>query len=95
MPGYIVAQIIWGIAAASFLRAMFGAIGLLGATTPGPGGSDFKALAMEVLLTTGLVSTILGTSSGARIILVPMELSRSVAILLWRAFGRRPLAAPR
>jgi aquaporin Z len=45
---------------------MFGTIGLLGATTPGPGGSDFKALAMEVLLTTGLVSTILGTSSGAR-----------------------------
>ncbi|HVC77506.1 MAG TPA: aquaporin, partial [Candidatus Micrarchaeaceae archaeon] len=26
----------------------------------------FKALAMEVLLTTGLVSTILGTASGAR-----------------------------
>jgi len=66
VPGYIVAQIIGGIAAASFLRAMFGTIGLLGATTPGPGGSDFKALAMEVLLTTGLVSTILGTSSGAR-----------------------------
>ena len=51
VPGYIVAQIIGGIAAASFLRAMFGTIGLLGATTPGPGGSDFKALAMEVLLT--------------------------------------------
>ena len=64
--GYITAQIIGGIAAASFLRALFGIQGLLGATTPGPGVSDFKALAMEVLLTTGLVSTILGTASGAR-----------------------------
>jgi aquaporin Z len=66
VPGYITAQIIGGIAAASFLRALFGIQGLLGATTPGQGVSDFTALAMEVLLTTGLVSTILGTASGAR-----------------------------
>jgi aquaporin Z len=45
---------------------MFGTIGLLGATTPGQGVSDFKVLIMEILLTTGLVSTILGTASGAR-----------------------------
>lgn len=66
VPGYITAQIVGGIAAASFLRAMFGIQGVLGATTPGAGAGDFKALAMEVLLTTGLVSTILGTASGAR-----------------------------
>jgi aquaporin Z len=66
VPGYIGAQFIGGIAATTFLRAMFGTIGLLGATTPGPGVSDFKALIMEILLTTGLVSTILGTASGAR-----------------------------
>ncbi len=66
VPGYITAQIIGGIAAASFLRSLFGIEGLLGATTPGPGVSEFTALAMEVLLTTGLVSTILGTASGAR-----------------------------
>jgi aquaporin Z len=66
VPGYIGAQFIGGIAAASFLRAMFGTIGLLGATTPGQGVSDLKALIMEILLTTGLVSTILGTASGAR-----------------------------
>jgi aquaporin Z len=66
VPGYLVAQIVGGVAAASFLRAMFGTRGLLGATTPGAGVGDFKALAMEVLLTTGLVSTILGTASGAR-----------------------------
>ena len=66
VPGYLVAQIVGGVAAASFLRAMFGTRGLLGATTPGAGVGDFRALVMEVLLTTGLVSTILGTSSGAR-----------------------------
>jgi aquaporin Z len=62
----MVAQIVGGLAAASFLRLMFGTAGLLGATTPGLGVSDLKALSMEVLLTTGLVSTILGTASGAR-----------------------------
>jgi aquaporin Z len=66
VPGYIGAQLVGSIAAAGFLRAMFGAIGLLGATTPGPGVSDLKAFVMEILLTTGLVSTILGTASGAR-----------------------------
>ncbi|AKJ67983.2 major intrinsic protein [Pandoraea thiooxydans] len=66
VPGYIGAQLVGGIAAASFLRAMFGTAALLGATTPGSGVSDVKALAMEILLTTGLVSTILGTASGAR-----------------------------
>ncbi|MGB7126567.1 MAG: aquaporin [Methylovirgula sp.] len=66
VPGYIGAQIVGGILAASFLRAMFGTIGLLGATTPGQSVSDFKALIMEVLLTTGLAGTILGTASGAR-----------------------------
>ena len=45
---------------------MFGVEGLLGATTPGVDISDFKAFVMEVLLTTGLVSTILGTAAGAR-----------------------------
>lgn len=66
VPGYLVAQIVGAVAAAAFLRAMFGTLGLGGATTPGSGVGDFRALVMEVLLTTGLVSTILGTSSGAR-----------------------------
>lgn len=66
VPGYIAAQIAGGVAAAAFLRAMFGTAGLLGATVPGPAVSDVSALIMEVLLTTGLVSTILGTASGAR-----------------------------
>jgi len=66
VPGYIVAQILGAVAAAGFLRRMFGNVGQLGATVPGPGINDFKAFLFEVLLTTGLVSTILGTASGAR-----------------------------
>lgn len=66
VPGYIGAQFAGGIAAACFLRAMFGTIGLLGATTPGLGVSHFQAFILEILLTTGLVSVILGTASGAR-----------------------------
>ncbi len=66
VPGYIVGQVIGGIGAAVFLRAMFGTVGALGATLPGRGVTHGKALAMEVVLTTGLVNTILGTASGAR-----------------------------
>jgi aquaporin Z len=66
VPGYVVAQLAGSIGAACFLRTMFGTAGLLGATVPGPDVGDFRALIMEVLLTTGLVSVILGTASGAR-----------------------------
>ena len=66
VPAYMVAQLIGGIGAAAFLRAMFGTIGALGATLPGSGVTSGKALAMEVVLTAGLVNTILGTASGAR-----------------------------
>ena len=66
VPGYIVGQVIGGIGAAAFLRAMFGTVGALGATLPGSGVTEGKALAMEVVLTAGLVNTILGTASGAR-----------------------------
>ena len=66
VPGYLVGQVIGGMGAAIFLRAMFGTVGLLGASLPGLGVTDGKALAMEVVLTAGLVNTILGTASGAR-----------------------------
>lgn len=66
VPGYCLGQFAGGIAAVIFLRVMFGTAGALGATTPGAGVSALQALAMEVLLTVGLVNTILGTASGAR-----------------------------
>jgi aquaporin Z len=66
VPGYILSQFVGAVAAVGFLRALFGNVGHLGATMPGPGIGDFKAFLIEVLLTTGLVGTILGTASGAR-----------------------------
>jgi aquaporin Z len=66
VPGYVVAQIIGGLAAACFLKTCFGTVGALGATLPGRGVSTLTALAMEIVLTAGLVNTILGTASGAR-----------------------------
>jgi aquaporin Z len=66
VPGYILAQIVGGISAALFLRTLFGTVGALGATVPGSGVGSGAALAMEVVLTAGLVNTILGTAAGAR-----------------------------
>jgi aquaporin Z len=66
VPGYVLAQVVGGVSAALFLRAMFGTVGALGATVPGSGVGSGKALIMEAVLTAGLVNTILGTASGAR-----------------------------
>jgi aquaporin Z len=66
VPGYIIAQLVGSTLACLLLWAMFGKVGRLGATEPGPGISDFQALIMEFVLTTGLVSTILGTASKAQ-----------------------------
>jgi aquaporin Z len=66
VPAYIVVQLMGATAACLLLWAMFGKIGQLGATEPGPGVSILLATSMEALLTFGLVSTILGTASGAQ-----------------------------
>ena len=66
VPGYVMAQVIGAVAAALFLRAMLGTAGALGATVPGSGIGNVRALVMEILLTAGLVNVILGTASGAR-----------------------------
>ena len=66
VPGYVLAQFVGGLAAVYFLKILFGNVGELGATIPGSGVGGGTALAMEVVLTTGLVNTILGTAAGAR-----------------------------
>jgi len=66
VPGYIAAQLLGAVIACAFLWLMFGKVGMLGATEPGPGISDIQAMAMELVLTLGLVSTILGTASKAQ-----------------------------
>jgi aquaporin Z len=66
VPGYVIAQLIGSILAVLFLRATLGNIGGLGVTEPGPGISATTALIFEAVLTLGLLSTILGTASGAQ-----------------------------
>jgi aquaporin Z len=66
VPAYVGAQLVGATVACLLLWAMLGKAGMLGATEPGPGFSALQATAMEALLTFGLVSTILGTASGAQ-----------------------------
>jgi aquaporin Z len=66
VPGYVLAQLLGATLAALFLLAMFGRAGSLGATVPGHGIDDVQATCMELVLTAGLVSTILGTASRAQ-----------------------------
>jgi len=66
VPGYIFAQLIGSITACLFFFLVFGNIGQLGATVPGEGITQVQAFAIEVVLTLGLVSTILGTASKAQ-----------------------------
>jgi aquaporin Z len=66
VPGYIVIQLIGATLACLFLRLIFGNIEHLGATLPGPGYKSWQALLMEIVLTTLLVSVILGTASAAQ-----------------------------
>jgi aquaporin Z len=66
VPGYVLAQLAGATLACLFLWAVFGKVGLLGATEPGGGISDWQALLIELVLTLGLVSTILGTASHAQ-----------------------------
>ena len=64
--GYIVAQLLGAALACLFLLAVFGNVEHLGATLPGPGYHNWQALLMEIALTGGLVSVILGTASAAQ-----------------------------
>jgi aquaporin Z len=66
VPYYIIAQLVGATLACLFLLVLFGKAGMLGATEPGPGISDWQAVIIELVLTTGLVSTILGTASRAQ-----------------------------
>jgi aquaporin Z len=66
LPGYVVMQLLGATLACLFLLAVFGNIQHLGATLPGPGFQDWQAFLMEVVLTAGLLSVILGTASAAQ-----------------------------
>jgi aquaporin Z len=66
VPGYILAELLGSTLAVLLLWAMFGKVGSLGATEPGPGIGDLQAMVMELILTVGLFSVILGTASKAQ-----------------------------
>jgi aquaporin Z len=66
VPGYVAAELAGSVLAAVFLRLALGNVGHLGATEPGAGVSAATTLLIEVVVTAGLISVILGTASGAR-----------------------------
>jgi aquaporin Z len=66
VPGYIVAQFVGAVLAVLLLQAIIGESAANGATYPAQSTTDVAAFLMEVILTFGLVSVILGTASGAQ-----------------------------
>jgi aquaporin Z len=66
VPAYVLAQLAGSVLASLLLWALIGRHGHAGLTLPGPGIPAPVALVWEIVLTTGLVSVILGTASGAQ-----------------------------
>jgi aquaporin Z len=66
VPAYIVVQFVGAVLATLLLWALVGKQGSAGLTLPGNGISTTTAMVWELVLTTGLVSVILGTASGAQ-----------------------------
>jgi aquaporin Z len=66
VPGYVLVQLIGATLAALFLHAVINVSALYGSNYPAHGYSNVAAFWMELILTTGLVSVILGTASGAQ-----------------------------
>src|SRR5262245_12859957 len=66
VPGYIVAQLGGATLAALVLHAIIDVSAKYGSNYPASGYSSMAAFWMELLLTVGLVSVILGTASGAQ-----------------------------
>jgi aquaporin Z len=66
VPGYIVVQLVGATLASLFLRAVIDVSTTYGSTYPAPNYSTGAAFWMELVLTFGLVSVILGTASGAQ-----------------------------
>jgi aquaporin Z len=66
VPGYVVVQLVGATLAALFLRGVVKVSARYGANYPAHGYSATSAFWMELALTMGLVSVILGTASGAQ-----------------------------
>jgi aquaporin Z len=66
VPGYVITQLAGATLAALVLRATIEVSAAYGASYPASSYSSVAAFWMELLLTAGLVSVILGTASGAQ-----------------------------
>jgi aquaporin Z len=66
VPGYVLVQLAGATLAALFLHAVVNVSARYGSNYPAHGYSHLAAFWMELILTTGLVSVILGTASGAQ-----------------------------
>ena len=66
VPGYIIVQLAGATLAALVLHAIINVSAMYGSNYPAHGYSSLAAFWMELILTTGLVSVILGTASGAQ-----------------------------
>jgi aquaporin Z len=66
VPGYMVAQLGGATLAALILQPIIDVSARYGSNYPASGSSSMAAFWMELLLTAGLVSVILGTASGAQ-----------------------------
>ncbi len=66
VPAYVVVQLIGAALAAWFLQGVIDVSAIHGSNYPAADYSAFAAFLMEVVLTLGLVSVILGTASGAQ-----------------------------
>jgi len=66
VPGYLTVQFAGAVLAAGFLQAAIHTSAVYGSNYPAAGFSSPDAFFMEVVLTVGLVSVVLGTASGAQ-----------------------------
>lgn len=66
VPGYIAVQVVAGVFAALTVHWLTGISAAVGGSYPGADTAPLTAFLVELLLTFGLVSVILGTSSGAQ-----------------------------
>jgi len=66
VPAYVIVQLLGATLASLVLWGVVDVSAKYGSNYPGGGYSDWRALLMELLLTFGLVSVILGTASGAQ-----------------------------
>jgi aquaporin Z len=66
VPGYVIFQLVGATFGALFLNAVIHVSTTYGSNYPAHGYSNMDAFYMELILTLGLVSVILGTASGAQ-----------------------------